>query len=113
MEIKWEIIVGGNPLIFRLYSLFILREDLIVCSVTQLCPTLFCDPMGCSLPGLSVHGTSQARILELVLPFPALGDLPSPGIEPEPLVSPEIAGGFFITESRVYIHIYIHTYDCR
>ena len=33
--------------------------------VTQLCPTL-CDPMGCSLPGFSVHGIFQARILEWV-----------------------------------------------
>ena len=31
--------------------------------VTQSCPTL-CDPMGCSLPGFSIHGISQARILE-------------------------------------------------
>ena len=29
----------------------------------QLCPTL-CDPMGCSPPGSSVHGISQARMLE-------------------------------------------------
>ena len=33
--------------------------------VTQLCPAL-CDPMDCSLPGSSVHGISQARILEWV-----------------------------------------------
>ena len=31
--------------------------------VTQLCPT-FCDFMACSLPGSSVHGILQARILE-------------------------------------------------
>ena len=31
--------------------------------VTQSCPTL-CDPMDCSLPGFSVHGVFQARILE-------------------------------------------------
>ena len=31
--------------------------------VAQLCPTL-CDPMDCSLPGSSVHGILQARILE-------------------------------------------------
>ena len=36
-----------------------------VCSVTQLCLTL-CDPMDCSLPGSSVHGIFQARILEWV-----------------------------------------------
>ena len=31
----------------------------------QSWPTL-CDPMDCSLPGSSVHGISQARILEWV-----------------------------------------------
>ena len=31
--------------------------------VTQLCPTLN-DPMDCSLPGSSVHGIFQARVLE-------------------------------------------------
>ena len=30
---------------------------------TQSCPTL-CDPMDCSLPGSSVHGIFQARVLE-------------------------------------------------
>ena len=33
--------------------------------VTQSCPTL-CDPMDCSLPGSSVHGIFQARVLEQV-----------------------------------------------
>ena len=31
--------------------------------VTQVCPTLS-DPMDCSLPGSSVHGIFQARVLE-------------------------------------------------
>ena len=31
--------------------------------VPQLCPTLS-DPMDCSLPGFSVHGVFQARVLE-------------------------------------------------
>ena len=31
--------------------------------VSQLCPT-FGDPMDCSLPGSSVHGIFQARVLE-------------------------------------------------
>ena len=30
------------------------------------CVQLFCNPMDCSLPGSSVHGISQARILEWV-----------------------------------------------
>ena len=33
--------------------------------VAQLCPTLS-DPMDCSLPGSSVHGIFQARVLEWV-----------------------------------------------
>ena len=37
--------------------------------VSQLCLTL-CDPMSCSLPGSSVHGILQARVLEWVaIPF--------------------------------------------
>ena len=47
--------------------------------VIQSCLTL-CDPMNCSLPGSSVHGILQARILEWVFPSP--GDLPNPWIEP-------------------------------
>uniref|UniRef100_A0A8C6E430 Cytochrome c oxidase subunit 5A, mitochondrial n=1 Tax=Moschus moschiferus TaxID=68415 RepID=A0A8C6E430_MOSMO len=34
-------------------------------SIAQSCPTL-CDPVDCSLPGFSVHGILQARILEWV-----------------------------------------------
>ena len=33
--------------------------------VAQSCPTL-CDPMDCSLPGSSVHGVFQARVLEWI-----------------------------------------------
>ena len=32
------------------------------------------------------------------LPFPPPGDLPNPGIKPESLVPPALAGGFFTTE---------------
>ena len=42
--------------------------------------------MDCSLPGSSVHGISQAKILESVVP--------DPGIEP---TSPALASGFFTT----------------
>ena len=38
--------------------------------VAQSCPTLS-DPMDCSLPGSSVHGIFQARVLEW-LPLPSL-----------------------------------------
>ena len=33
--------------------------------VSQSCPTL-CNPMDCGLPGSSVHGISQARVLEWI-----------------------------------------------
>ena len=59
-------------------------------SVTKSCPTL-CNPMDCSPPGSSVHGISQARILEWV-------DTPDPGIKPASPVSPALAGGFLTTE---------------
>ena len=51
----------------------------------QSCPTL-CDPMGSSLPGSSVHGVLQERVLELVA-IPPPGDLPNPENEP---VSPAL-----------------------
>ena len=42
--------------------------------------------MDCSLPGFSVHGIFQARVLEKEywsgLPLPSPGDLPDPGVEP-------------------------------
>ena len=51
-----------------------------ISEVAQSCLTL-CDPMDCSLPGFSVDGIFQARILEW-LPLLSPGDLPNPGIEP-------------------------------
>ena len=42
------------------------------CSIAQSCLTL-CHPMNCSLPGASVHGISQARILEWVVIYSCRG----------------------------------------
>ena len=57
----------------------------------QSCPTLS-NPMDCSLPGFSVHGILQVRILEWVA-MPSFrassGDL---GIEPASLMSLALAG---------------------
>ena len=53
----------------------------------QSCPTLW-DPMGCRPPSISVHGIFQARAVEWV-PFPPLGDLSNPGIEPRSPVAPD------------------------
>ena len=41
-------------------------SSLCACSAAQMCPTL-CDPMYCSLPGSSVHGILQVRILKWVV----------------------------------------------
>ena len=38
---------------------------LMLCEITQLCPAL-CNPMESSLPGSSVYGIFQAKILEQV-----------------------------------------------
>ena len=65
------------------------------CSVLQSCLTL-CDPMDCSRPGSPSMGFSRQEYWS-GLPFPPLGDLPSPGIEPTSPVSPALRGGFFTT----------------
>ena len=57
---------------------------------------ILCDPMDCSPPASSVHGISQARILERVA-ISSSGDYPNSGIEPKSPVSPALAGGFFST----------------
>ena len=51
----------SNVFFLRFFSIigYMIRE------VAQSCPTL-CNPMDCSLPGSSVHGIFQARVLEWV-----------------------------------------------
>ena len=49
--------------------------------VAQSCLT-FCDPMGCSLPGSSVHGGFSRQEYWSGLPCPPPGVLPDPGIKP-------------------------------
>ena len=69
---------------------------LCVCVLTQSCLTL-CKPMDYSLSGSSVHGIFQARIRKCVAISYSRAGLPDPGIEPESLVSPALAGEFFNT----------------
>ena len=71
---------------FKILFLFCLTVFLIVLSllfvflVAQSCMTL-CNPMDCRLPGSSVHGILQERILEWVAMQLLQGDLPNPGVE--------------------------------
>ena len=53
-----------------------------------------CDPMDCSLPGSSVHGILQAKILEWVSMPSSRGSSP-PRDRTTSLVSPALAGRFF------------------
>ena len=86
---KYCIIPNPNPIQNDIISYDVLNAKcklllndmyIHVCLVIQLSPTLP-DPMACSPAGSSVHGISQAEILEGV-PFPFPGDLPHPGFEP-------------------------------
>ena len=60
------------------------------------CVQLFATP--CSLPGSSVHGILQARILECSA-MPSSGDLLDPGLNLHLLCLSALAGGFFTTRA--------------
>ena len=66
------------------------------CSIAQPCLTL-CNSMDCSLPGPSVHWTSQREYWSGLL-FPPPGDLTDTEIKPMSPAAPTLAGGFFTTE---------------
>ena len=59
--------------------------------------------MDCSLPGFTVDGIFQARVLS-GLPFPSPGDLPNPGIEPR---SPTMQADSLLSEPQGNYFIYI------
>ena len=68
--------------IWRLDICLCVTESLCyVYLVTQSC-LILCDPMGCSLPGSSVHGDSPSTNYWSGLPCPLPGDLPNPGTDP-------------------------------
>ena len=62
-----------------------------------LCPTL-CDSMDHSLPGSSVHGILQARVLEW-LAVPSPDSLLSAGMDLASFMSPALADRFFTTSA--------------
>ena len=54
------IIADISPLILMITIIHTLKVKVTSLSHVQF----FCDPMDCSLPGSSVHGIFQARVLE-------------------------------------------------
>ena len=85
----WGRIVWGLFRILRLSS-----PDVVVESLR--CVWLFCDPMDSSLPGSSLHGILQARILGWVaISFSRDSSQPR-----DQTPSPTIVGGFFTTEPQ-------------
>ena len=82
----------------------------------QLMSAAFCDPMDCSPPGSSVHGISQARILQCVAVSYSRGIFLNQGSYSHSLESPALAGRFLyyqhhlgspMEENRKYILFYL------
>ena len=93
-------------------NLTVYHTSLRVCvcmhMVTQLYRTL-CIPMNCSLPGSSVQGIFQSRILEwaaILYSRKWSRNLPNLRIKPEALASPAPAGGFFATVPHCLLRMY-------
>ena len=63
----------------------------------QSYPTL-CNPMDCSLPGSSMGFSRQEYWSGL--PSPPPGDLPNPGIEPRPPVTPALQADFLLLSHK-------------
>ena len=73
---QWQTLFGGAPKSLKMVTAAMKLKDAYSLEgklwstwkeseseVAQSCPTL-CDPMDCSLPGFSIHGIFQARVLE-------------------------------------------------
>ena len=69
------------------------RNNALCAKLLQLCLTL-CSTVGCSLPGSSVHGILQARILVWVA-IPFSSDLSNPGLETR---SPELQSDYLLSD---------------
>ena len=61
----------------------------------RLCPTLY-DHKDCSLPGFSVHGSLQAKLLEWVVMLSSRGPFQPRDKNSTSFMSPALAGGFFL-----------------
>ena len=61
-----------NIIDYTLHTIYFISMHAMHAKSLQSCLTV-CDPMGCSLPGSSVHGILKARILEWVAMFSSKG----------------------------------------
>ena len=52
------------------------------CKIVCVCPSVVSHPMECTQPGFTVHGIPRQEYWS-ELPFPSLGYLHNPGIEPK------------------------------
>ena len=100
---------SGGFLSFSLISCRLWGFFFLTCTDTVLCYSLsrvrLCDPTDCSLPGSSVHGILQARILEWVT-------MPSSRGSSQPRDRAWfscIADGFFTSEPLGRPYRYTHT----
>ena len=111
---QWRCVIDQDA-VLQLISVWLQTETEHICNCdhahAQLCPTL-CDSMVCSLPGSSVHGILQARILQWVaMPF-------SKGFfQPRDQTCISSVGRWILyhwatckPSIYTYIHTYIHIY---
>ena len=103
-QLQAEMQGSGEPFLKATPNVLALILCVCVCVCAQLYPT-FCDPMNSCPPGSSVHGIFQVSYWSQ-LPFPIPGDLPNPGIKPESLASPTLAGRLLTTTSPGKPHKY-------
>ena len=66
------------------------KSESVSCSVSSFS----CDPIDCSLPGISVHGIFYRQEYWSGLPFSSSGDIPDPGSNLH-FMSPALAGRSF------------------
>ena len=93
---EWMMAIPCLALAFDLNVNLLPMDVLLGLGVCSVMSTL-CDPMYCSLLGYSVHGTSQARILEWVAISYSKLPLPTQGLNQ---CFPALAGKFFTRVPR-------------
>ena len=95
MGLSWEVSLGRWDQLGRVLGLGHSQAGFCLpcAQLLQSCPILH-DHKDLCPPGSSVHGISQARILEWAAMSSSRG-LPGPGVQPASLTSPALAGEFF------------------